>query len=70
MEVWMSNKPSLQHLCVFGCVAYVRVPKEKWSKLENKVMKCILINYEICVNWYEILDPVIGKVCIEGIPFL
>ena len=28
-EVWTSKKPSLSHLRVFGCDAYVHVPKEK-----------------------------------------
>jgi hypothetical protein len=27
-EVWSEKKPSLQHLRVFGCDAYVHVPKE------------------------------------------
>ena len=28
-EVWTRKKPSLSHLRVFGCDAYVHVPKEK-----------------------------------------
>ena len=28
-EVWTTKKPSLSHLRVFGCDAYVHVPKEK-----------------------------------------
>ena len=28
-EVWTGKKPSLSHLRVFGCDAYVHVPKEK-----------------------------------------
>ena len=35
-EVWSRNKPSLQHLRVFGCDAYVHVPKENRSKLDKK----------------------------------
>ena len=34
-EVWTSKKPSIKHLKVFGCDAYVHVPKEKgasWIK--------------------------------------
>ena len=34
-EVWTSKKPSLSHLRVFGCDAYVHVPKEKRIKLDN-----------------------------------
>ena len=35
-EVWTGKKPSLSHLRVFGCDAYVHVPKEKRTKLDNK----------------------------------
>ena len=28
-EVWTGKKPSLSHLRIFGCDAYVHVPKEK-----------------------------------------
>jgi hypothetical protein len=35
-EVWTKNKPSLQHLRVFGCDSYVHLPKENRSKLDKK----------------------------------
>ena len=35
-EVWTGKKPSLSHLKVFGCDAYVHVPKEKRTKLDSK----------------------------------
>ena len=35
-EVWTGKKPSLSHLMVFGCDAYVHVPKEKRTKLDSK----------------------------------
>ena len=31
-EVWIGKKPSLSHLRVFGCDAYVHVPKAKRNK--------------------------------------
>ena len=31
-EVWTGKKPSLSHLTVFGCDAYVHVPKKKRTK--------------------------------------
>eukprot|EP00253_Pinus_taeda_P007412 PITA_07412 len=42
-EVWTSKKPSLSHMRVFGCDAYVHVPKEKRTKLDSKSEKCIFI---------------------------
>jgi transposase InsO family protein len=38
-EVWSGKQPSLQHIRVFGCDAYVHVPKENRSKLDKKVEK-------------------------------
>ena len=38
-EVWIGKKPSIKHLKFFGCDAYVHVPKEKRSKLDNKYEK-------------------------------
>ena len=35
-EVWTGKKPSLSHLMVFVCDAYVHVLKEKMTKLDNK----------------------------------
>jgi hypothetical protein len=45
-EVWTSNKTSLTHLKLFGCDAYVHVPKENKSKLDKKAEKCIFIGYK------------------------
>eukprot|EP00253_Pinus_taeda_P034965 PITA_34965 len=42
-EVWTGKKPSLSYLRVFGCDAYVHVPKEKRTKLDSKSEKCIFI---------------------------
>jgi hypothetical protein len=56
-EVWSGKKPSLQHLRVFGCDAYVHVPKENRSKLDNKVEKCIFIGYKDGVKGYKLWNP-------------
>jgi hypothetical protein len=53
-EVWSGKKPSLQHLRVFGCDAYVHVPKENRSKLDNKAEKCIFIGYKDGVKGYKL----------------
>eukprot|EP00253_Pinus_taeda_P009729 PITA_09729 len=42
-EVQTGKKPSLSHMRVFGCDAYVHVPKEKQIKLDSKSEKCIFI---------------------------
>jgi hypothetical protein len=61
-EVWSGNKPSLQHLRVFGCDAYVHVPKENRSKLDNKAEKCIFIGYKDGVKGYKLWNPETKKI--------
>ena len=41
-ETWTSKNHSLKHLLVFCCDAYVHVPKENKSKLDNKVEKYLI----------------------------
>jgi transposase InsO family protein len=56
-EVWSGKKPSLQHLRVFGCDAYVHVPKENRSKMDKKDEKCISIGYKYGVKVYNLWNP-------------
>jgi hypothetical protein len=61
-EVWSGKKPSLQHLRVFGCDAYVHVPKKNRSKLDNKAEKCIFIGYKDGVKGYKLWNPETKKI--------
>jgi hypothetical protein len=61
-EVWSGKKPSLQHLRVFGCDAYVHVQKENRSKLDNKAEKCIFIGYKDGVKGYKLWNPETKKI--------
>jgi hypothetical protein len=56
-EVWSGKKPSVSHLKVFGCDAFVHVPKEKRSKLDKKAVKCIFIGYKEGMKGYKLWDP-------------
>jgi hypothetical protein len=61
-EVWTGKKPSLTHLKVFGCEAYVHVPKENMSKLDKKVEKCIFIGCKDGIKGYKLWNPETKKV--------
>jgi hypothetical protein len=56
-EVCTGKEPSLTHLKVFGCDAYVHVPKENMSKLDKKVEKCIFIGYKDGLKGYKLWNP-------------
>ena len=53
-EVWNGKIISLSHLRVFGCDAYVHVPKEKRTKLDNKSKRCIFIGYKDGLKGYKL----------------
>jgi hypothetical protein len=61
-EVWTGKEPSLTHLKVFGCDAYVHVLKENRSKLDKKAKKCIFIGYKDGLKGYKLWNPETKKV--------
>jgi len=61
-EVWTGKNPCLSHLRVFGCDAYVHVPKEKRTKFDSKSKMCIYIGYKDGLKGYKILNPETRKV--------
>jgi len=44
-EMWTGNVPDISNMRIFGCKAYVHVPKEKRNKLEAKAVECRFIGY-------------------------
>jgi hypothetical protein len=46
-EVWSGKNPLVSHLKIFGCDAFVHIPKEKRSKLDKKEGKFIFIGYKV-----------------------
>ena len=44
-SVWYGKDVSYDHLRVFGCKAFVHVPKDERSKLDAKTRQCIFIGY-------------------------
>jgi hypothetical protein len=63
-EVWFGKNPYLSHIRVFGYEAFFHVPKEKWRKVENKVVKCIFISYKDGMKGYKLWDLLLNKKCI------
>jgi len=56
-EAWHGRKPSLKHLRVFGCLAFVHVPKEKQKMLDDRATPGIFIRYSISTKQYFVYDP-------------
>jgi hypothetical protein len=55
----------VQHLKIFGCVAYSHVPKELRNKLDHKAEKCIFIGYSERSKAYKLYNPKTKKFLIS-----
>jgi hypothetical protein len=64
-EAWCRYKPSISHLGVLGCVAFVHVPKEARTKLDSKGVKCIFISYYEETKGYKLSNPISQYVIIS-----
>jgi hypothetical protein len=54
-EAWNGQKPNLKHLRVFGCKAWVHVPKATRKKLDNKAIQGIFMGYGCTTSLYRVL---------------
>ena len=52
----------VSHLCMFGCTAYVYIPKEKRSKVDQKAWKGIFVGYTDSPRIYLVYDPARKKI--------
>ena len=53
---WMKKKPSVSHLHVFGCKAYMHVPKDESGKLDSKAKKSIFVGYGENTKGYRLYN--------------
>ena len=60
-SVWYGKDVSYDHLRVFGCKAFVHVPKDERSKLDAKTRQCIFIGYGLDEFGYRLYDPIEKK---------
>ena len=45
-EAWYNEKPTVRHLRVFGCVAYMKDARPHLAKLDPRGLKVVVISYE------------------------
>jgi len=56
-KAWHGKRPSMEHLRVFGCLAFVHIPKEKRKKLDYRATLGIFVGYSISNQQYLVYDP-------------
>ncbi|KAJ4716959.1 Retrovirus-related Pol polyprotein from transposon TNT 1-94 [Melia azedarach] len=60
-KVWSENDVSYDHLRVFGCKAFMHIPKDERSKLDVKTRQCVFLGYGQDEFGYRFYDPVQKK---------
>ena len=61
-EVWTGKNLNYSHLKIFRCEAFVHIPKENRTKLDDKSMKCIFLGYVDEDFGYRLWDLVKHKI--------
>jgi len=61
-EVWIGKRVNYSHLKLFGCEAFVHIPKENRTNIDDKSMKCVFLGYADGEFCYRLWDPVNNKV--------
>ena len=62
VEALTKRKPKVDHLRIFGCDAYVHIPKDERNKLDSKAKKTIFMGYGNETKGYRLYDPQRGKI--------
>ena len=58
-------EPTIDHLKVFGCVAYAHILDQKRTKLDDKGEKCIFLGVSEQLKAYKLYNPNTKKIIIS-----
>ena len=58
-------KPNVDNLRIFGCLAYIHIPKDERRKLDSKASKCVFLGYSNESKAYRLFDVVKKKIIIS-----
>jgi hypothetical protein len=63
--VWSGVKPSVEHFCVFECLAHAHVPNVKRGKLDDKSFPYVLLGVSEESKGYRLFDPIAKKIIVR-----
>lgn len=55
-EALTGEKPRVDMLRVFGCLAYAHIPKDERQKFDSKARRCIFLGYGVVTKGYRLYD--------------
>ena len=61
-RVWIGKDVSYDHLRVFGCRAFIHIPKDERLKPDVKARPCIFLGYGHEEFGYRLWDPMSRKI--------
>lgn len=61
-EKWTGSKRNLEYLRIFGCHAFVHIPKQKHSKWDSKARDLMFVGYCPDSKGYRLNDPKTNKI--------
>lgn len=64
-EAWSDKKPHIGHIRVFGCIAYMKIPSQKTTKLDDRSRPVVNLGKEPGTKAYRLYDPINNKVCVS-----
>ena len=64
-ETWNGRKANVDHLRVFGSIAYTHVPQQERSKLDDRSVKHVFVGYDSNSKGYKLYNPSNGKVVVS-----
>ncbi|GJZ61489.1 zinc finger, CCHC-type containing protein [Tanacetum coccineum] len=64
-EAIKQRKPNLENLRIFGCIAYVKVPSQHLTKLDDRSIKMVYLGNEQGSKAYRLFDPTTQRVCVS-----
>ena len=62
-ELWTGKKPSVSHIRVFGCDAFMHIKDSDRKKLDPKSARCVLLGYSEYYHGYKLYNTENNKVC-------
>ncbi|GKF68106.1 zinc finger, CCHC-type containing protein, partial [Tanacetum coccineum] len=64
-EALKGRKPNLQHIRIFGCIAYAKVPSQHLTKLDDRSIQMVYLGSEPGSKAYRLFDPITKKICVS-----
>nr|GEX23564.1 retrovirus-related Pol polyprotein from transposon TNT 1-94 [Tanacetum cinerariifolium] len=64
-EAWNGMKPTVSHLRIFRSIAYVHVPSQRRSKLDDRSEKHVFIGYDKHSKGYKLYNLITKKVVVS-----